>query len=106
MSKPTLIKWSKEYQVEISNIKALHLDELCEKYLISKEQRIKVFHGLVQKIEAEIDTRNFADMPTEKLIEYYDKIRSRVSNELIIEFQEEVEYKLEVFPNKIEKWRA
>jgi hypothetical protein len=45
-------------------------------------------------------------MPTEKLIEYYDKIRIQVANELRIEFKEEVEQSLEIFPNKIEKWIA
>ena len=39
-SKPTLIAWSRELEIEISNLRAIALDALKEKYYLSRIKRI------------------------------------------------------------------
>lgn len=104
ISKTTLLSWSKEYQYEISNLKTVQLEELKEKYLITKEQRLKVFKALVEKIEQEISIRNFTDMPTEKLIDYYNVMTAKANGEIRLELSENVGFKVQGMGDTIEKW--
>lgn len=64
--KQTLIDWSKEFQEEIANCKALELDALYETYYLKKEYTIKQFANMLHKIEDELKKRNLEDVSTDK----------------------------------------
>jgi transcriptional regulator with XRE-family HTH domain len=70
VSKPTLIQWSQEDATfrNINNLRALHLDELQEKYAISKQHRIEVFSELLEKVKAELATRDLSELSTIRLV--------------------------------------
>lgn len=68
VSKPTLIAWGKELERDIKNARNLRLDELFQKYAVSKEKRIKAFGERLDAILAELDKRNLADVPTSSLL--------------------------------------
>lgn len=70
VSKPTLIQWSQEDATfrSINNLRALHLDELQEKYAISKQHRIEVFSGLLERVKAELATRDLSELSTVRLV--------------------------------------
>lgn len=82
-AKQTLIDWSKELQDEIANRKALELEALYESYYLLKENRLQTFGAMLSKIKKEVESRNFSDVPTEKLLELLLKYSSLVKEEII-----------------------
>jgi len=69
VSKQTLIDWSRDLQEEITNLKAIELEALQEKYFLTKEKRIELFGERLKAIAEELDKRDLKDVSTEKLIE-------------------------------------
>jgi hypothetical protein len=82
-AKQTLIDWSKELQDEIANRKALELEVLYESYYLLKENRLQTFGAMLSKIKKEVESRDFSDVPTEKLLELLLKYNSLVKEEII-----------------------
>lgn len=70
VSKPTLISWSQDDDVmrDVHNLKTLHIDELQEQYVMSKQHRISVFGDLLNRAKAELAERDLSDVPTDKLV--------------------------------------
>ena len=81
VSKPTLIEWSKELELEVSNLKAIEMDALYEQHRLHKEARIKRLSQQLNKLEAEIESRNLADIPTSKLFDLYSNILKTIKEE-------------------------
>jgi len=80
VSKPTLIQWSQEDATfrNINNLRALHLDELQEKYAIGKQHRIEVFSELLEKVKTELSTRDFSQLSTERLVSLHIRLLDAV----------------------------
>lgn len=70
VSKPTLMDWSKDDQTskDIHNQRTLYLDELQEKYAMTKRHRIAVFGEVLNRAKEELDKRDLSEMSTDKLI--------------------------------------
>lgn len=68
VSKPTLISWSRELSIEISNSRTLRMDELFQKFAVSKEKRVEAFGKRLDGILAELDKRNLEELKTETLL--------------------------------------
>jgi len=66
-SKPTLIAWGKTLTMEISNARALRMDELYQRYTVAKDRRIQVFGEQLDRIMAELGTRDLSRLKTESL---------------------------------------
>ena len=82
-AKQTLIDWSKDYQEEIANLKALELETLYEKYYLQKEARLKTFGEMLNKIKTEIETRDLSEVPTARLLDLLLRYDSQVKEELV-----------------------
>ena len=82
-SKPTLIDWSRELKEEVANLKALELETLYEKYYLQKEARLKTFGDMLNKIKAEIETRDLSDVPTARLLDLLLTYDRQAKEELI-----------------------
>lgn len=82
-AKQTLIDWSKELQDEIANLKALELEALYESYYLLKENRLKTFGGLLNKIKDEVLSRDLSEVPTDKLLEILLKYNAQVKEEIV-----------------------
>jgi len=67
VSKQTLINWSKELSIQISNLRAIELEALQEKYSLLKRQRIEFLAQQTTAIKNELKKRKLTDVPTEKL---------------------------------------
>ncbi len=78
VSKTTLIAWSKECQMDIANLKQIHIESLQEKYRMGVEHRMELFSKQLGSIEAELSKRSFEDIPTEKLL----NMAMKLGNEL------------------------
>ena len=87
-SKQTLIDWSRDLSGEIANLKAIQLEEMYQSYHLLKENRLQTLGTLLNKIKAEVDKRDFTDIPTDKLLDLLLKYNSKVAEELV-----EPEYK-------------
>ena len=82
-AKQTLIDWSKNFQEEIANLKALELEALYEKYYLLKEDRLKTFGDTLLKLKKEISTRDLSEIPTDKLLELLLKFDTQVKEEIV-----------------------
>jgi transcriptional regulator len=82
-AKQTLIDWSKELQDEIANRKALELEVLYETYYLLKEAKIKKYGAILSKITNELESRDFNNVPTGRLLELYLLYFERLSQEVI-----------------------
>ncbi len=77
----TLISWAKAETLNISNQRAIELDALSVRFSTNKPKRIELIGGIVERIQKELDTRDFTDMPTDKLFEYLLKYTAELKKE-------------------------
>jgi hypothetical protein len=81
ITKQTAIGWSKDFNCEIKNLKAMHLDCLYEQHLMTREARIKVLGEQLEKVRAEIIQRDLGSVSTEKLYDVLLKLMDAQSKE-------------------------
>lgn len=70
ISKPTLMEWSKDDSTnrDIQNERTLVIDDLQERYAITRRHRIALFGEFLDKAKQELNKRDLADVPTDRLI--------------------------------------
>jgi len=81
VSKPTLISWSKDFETEIANLKAIELESLREQFYCTKQKRIEILGKQLQSIADELEKRDFSNIPTDKLMELLMKILNQIKQE-------------------------
>lgn len=74
VSKQTLIHWSRDLALEISNQSALQHEALLEQYSLTREERIQFLGDLVKKLRQEMVSRNLTAIPTERLVDMALKV--------------------------------
>ena len=108
VSKQSLINWSKELSLEISNRRAIELEALQEKYCLLKNQRIEMLGQTLKAAKEELDRRDLADISTEKLFNILLKSHAILEQDAPeLTFQEESlapEWRLNL--NSIKTWKA
>ena len=67
LSKPTLINWSRKFQFQIQNLRAIELEALANKWLTSVTDRVNGLGLQLQKVEAELASREIKDLSTTQL---------------------------------------
>ncbi|MEI6581400.1 MAG: helix-turn-helix domain-containing protein [bacterium] len=107
ISKPTPISWSQEEQTnkDIQNQRTLAIDELQEKYIMTKRHRIAVFGEVLNRAKAELDGRDLSTLSTDKLITLVIKLSDTLKqDETELELLGEVE--LPIFQlGEVSKWK-
>ena len=78
VSKTTLIKWSKEFDYEISNLHNLELEALLEDYQATREQRIEYLGKIQDKILTELEKRDLSTVNTDKLLDMLLKTSTKL----------------------------
>ena len=78
VSKTTLIKWSKEFDYEISNLHNLEMEALLEDYQATREQRIEYLGKLQDKILTELEKRDLSTVNTDKLLDMLLKTSNKL----------------------------
>lgn len=106
VSKPTLISWSKDFELDIQNLRTIEQEALREKYLITKEKRIEMLGESLDKVKQELAKRDFSEIPTEKLfalnIKLLQEIKAEETTSLL--FEEKGEYKIDL--SEVTEWKA
>ncbi|MHB1003933.1 MAG: hypothetical protein ACYC5A_02630 [Thermoleophilia bacterium] len=68
VSKPTLIKWSRELQEDIANLRAIEREALLEKHLALKDKRLELLGEQASRIKEELGGRDFSMINTDTLL--------------------------------------
>lgn len=90
VSKPTLIEWSKEFQLDIANLRAIEIEAIQDRFYISRIKRLELFGTQIEKINKELDKRKLDDVSVEKLLEILLKYLTLVKqDESPVTFQSE-----------------
>jgi Homeodomain-like domain-containing protein len=69
VSKPTLIQWSRKYQFDIQNLRAIETEALAEKCFAGRQERWELVSRDLSRVEAELAKRDLADVPTSQLLD-------------------------------------
>ncbi len=77
----TLSNWNSELQEEITNARAIELEALFEECFVIREHRIKSLAKLLDKIEKQLEIRDFSFVPDEKLVDLKIKINQQLKEE-------------------------
>ena len=94
ISKPTLMEWSKDINTnrDIQNQRTLLVDDLQERYAVTRRHRIEVFGEFLQKAKDELNKRDMNDVPTDRLINMVIKLSDTLkADETELELLGEVE---------------
>lgn len=111
VAKGTLIEWSKQYENDIANLKAIEMEMLQEQYFIAKRARIEIMGELAIRVKGELAERELTDVSTEKLIDLFLKTIGQLKQEEIeIEFRVEKQVSLDDMLDGLDKtlikWKA
>ena len=74
VSKSTIGNWAKRLETEIRHRQSFEYDALVLQYGISRGQRLTSLGKIMARIDAELETRDLSDVPTDKLIALKSKL--------------------------------
>ena len=81
VSKPTLIKWGRQHQFEIANLRATETEGLIEKFFKPQHERLQHLSKLMQRIELELEQRKLDTVPTARLLSLASSLRAEIARE-------------------------
>ncbi len=82
VSKPTLMKWDKEFSREIDELKYIMYEALREKYLMNKKAKMINYGELLEKARNELINRDFKEVSVEKLFSIINQLEKKFQEEL------------------------
>ncbi|WP_371018939.1 helix-turn-helix domain-containing protein [Pseudalkalibacillus sp. JSM 102089] len=111
VAKSTLIDWSKEFQHEIANLKAIEMESLQEQYYVVKRARIEIIGDQTKKLKEELIKRDLGDIPTEKLYDLLLKYMQWLKQEEVEpvfqrQKEDDVEDMIKNTLTTVERWKA
>lgn len=74
ISKPTLVEWSKELEAELNNEIEIYKEEIRKKFRLDFERQMQLKAKILDKLEAEVLSNDFSEIPKIKIIELILKI--------------------------------
>lgn len=81
VSKPTLMKWAKELETDIANMRTVNMTALYEQHKISKQHKLEMWAEQLQAIRDELKSRGYKDISTERLVDMLERFSSLLENE-------------------------
>ena len=108
ISKPTLIKWSRQHQFEIGNLRAIETEGLAERVFRQRHERWEVLARQLKKLEDEIEKRDFEEIPASRLHGIAAVLRAEINREMgHIQFMETTKrIPMEEFVNDRARWEV
>lgn len=79
VSKPTLIKWDKEFRYEIKTLNSIELEGLYQEYETTTNQRVAYLGEMHQKLIKELKTRDLSNVKTDKLLDMTIKTSDKLT---------------------------
>lgn len=81
VSKGTLINWSRKFQFEIQNHRAIELEALRDQLIASREERARQLGQRLSQVAAELATRDLSSVSTGRLFELEASLRRQILHE-------------------------
>ena len=81
LSKPTLIKWSRQHQFEIQNLRATETEALAERILGERPLRWEALGKQLKRLEEEIEQRDLEEIPASRLHSIAAQLRAEIARE-------------------------
>ena len=108
VSKPTLIAWSRKHQFQIQNLKAIELEALREKWLVSVTERVNALGEQLRQIEAELAKRDPAELSTPQLFAQARSLRRQIEQATgPVQFTSPVaEIPAEEYRDQVQDWQG
>lgn len=78
VARGTLIQWSRQFQFEIQNLRAIEMESLREKLLATREVHAQSLATQLQAVEQELARRNVADLSTTRLFQLAESLRRQI----------------------------
>ncbi len=82
VSKPTLIKWGRQHQFEIANLRATETEALAERVFRQRHERWEVLARQLRRLEEEIDKRDLEEIPASRLHAIAAALRAEIHREM------------------------
>ena len=82
VSKPTLIKWSRQHQFEIANLRATETEALAERVFRQRHERWEVLARQLKRLEEEIEKRDLEEIPASRLHGIAAALRAEINREM------------------------
>jgi len=82
VSKPTLIKWSRQHQFAIANLRATETEALAERVFRQRHERWEVLARQLKKLEDEIEKRDLEEIPASRLHAIAAALRAEINREM------------------------
>ena len=82
ISKPTLLKWSEEFEKEINKHIGLEIEDIFEQYRLLKLHKIETLTILLRNGLDELQKRNLNSLRTKDLLPAISSLQSILKNEL------------------------
>lgn len=86
VTKTTLIKWSKEFNEEISNLEDFEKERIIEKYKAGRKIRFEAMLEIRDKILSVIKKRNLSEVPFGSLMKNYVELEKMLDGSLDLRF--------------------
>lgn len=80
VSKPTLIKWAKQFENDIANMRTVNMTALYEQYKISKQHKLEMWAEQLQAIRQELNNRGYKDVPITTLVDLLERFSKLVDD--------------------------
>lgn len=81
ISKPTLIKWSRQHQFEIANLRATETEALAERIFRQRQERWEVLARQLKRLEEEIEKRDLEEIHASRLHAIAAALRAEIKRE-------------------------
>ena len=81
VAKGTLINWSRKFQFEITNQRAIELEALQEQLVATREIRARACGEQLKRIEAELAQRDLSELSTSRLFALARLLRRDILHE-------------------------
>jgi hypothetical protein len=81
VSKPTLIKWGRQHQFDIANLRATETEALAERIFRQRHERWEVLARQLKRLEEEIEKRDLEEIPASRLHAIAAALRTEINRE-------------------------
>lgn len=83
VSKPTLIKWSRQHQIEINNLRATETEALAEAVFGQRHERWRALAAQLKQVEEEIARRDLEEIPASRLHGIAAQLRAEIERQMV-----------------------
>lgn len=81
VARGTLINWSRKFQYQINNLRAVELEALQEQLIASREHRARLRAAELQRVETELQSRELTGLSTAALFQLARSLRTQIQRE-------------------------